>query len=227
MKTLVISDIHNHVEWIEDFLSNQKYDKVVFLGDYFDNFGDDFTDVLETSVWLKHSLKFENRVHLFGNHDMSYAFPNNDYLFCPGWSEEKSNAVNSMMSGEDWKKLKLVEFVDGFALSHAGFHPALFRHPMKGMTQEHVLKCCSTAMMEAESRQWSMYLQVGTRMGQHGYGGCIWLDWSEFEPVQEIKQIVGHTPYINVREIDGNYCMDTRNKHVGIIEDGKVNFIEI
>ncbi|MBU4076480.1 MAG: hypothetical protein KKD46_06750 [Euryarchaeota archaeon] len=40
MRTVIISDLHNRVDWIESTLSILDFDKVVFLGDYFDDFDD-------------------------------------------------------------------------------------------------------------------------------------------------------------------------------------------
>jgi len=45
MRTLIIPDIHNHIENADYWLTNEEYDRVVFLGDYFDHFGDDVNDV--------------------------------------------------------------------------------------------------------------------------------------------------------------------------------------
>ncbi|MDP3103820.1 MAG: hypothetical protein Q8M95_04345 [Candidatus Methanoperedens sp.] len=70
------------------------------------------------------------------------------------------------------------------------------------------------------------WLDAGfARGGLQVVGGIIWLDWhDEFDPVPHLDQIVGHTQ-LNIPEekttLDSrNYCMDTGNKHIGILEDG-------
>ena len=49
MKTIIVSDIHNRVDWIEPTLSLLKYDNVIFIGDYFDDFGDTHKDAENTA----------------------------------------------------------------------------------------------------------------------------------------------------------------------------------
>jgi len=224
---LVISDIHNRVDWIEPFLAKQNYDKVIFLGDYFDQFHDSIIEVSKTARWLKESLQDPKRIHLLGNHDMSYMFPKNQNLYCPGFDDIKSKGINKVLSKEDWKKLKLVHFEDDYVFSHAGLHPRVFSHPIHGMTKDHIEKCCEKAIEKSKSNEYSQYLEWGWRMGRQLLGGCIWLEWDEFEP-SEIKQIVGHTPSNSVREKNGNFCMDTNNRHIGILDGGKeIKFLTI
>ena len=106
MKIIVIPDIHNHVYWIENFLKGQKYDKVIFLGDYFDDFDDTHKDAEITANWLKNSLTYDNRIHLWGNHDLDYCYPKNLELWCVGFTDEKCKTINSILKWDDWKKMK-------------------------------------------------------------------------------------------------------------------------
>ena len=52
----------------------------------------------------------------------------------------------------------------------------------------------------------------------------------EFEPIQNLNQIVGHTelmrPAKKIKKNSRNYCLDTKNVHIGILEDGKFSYIE-
>jgi len=40
MRSLIIPDLHHQTENADYWLNSQRYDRVIFLGDYFDNFGD-------------------------------------------------------------------------------------------------------------------------------------------------------------------------------------------
>lgn len=62
-------------------------------------------------------------------------------------------------------------------------------------------------------------------------GGITWLDWDdEFDPVPELNQIVGHTQLRytgeKITRNSKNYCLDTKNKHVGILENRIFTYIE-
>ena len=56
MRTLIIPDIHNHTQNADHWLQTQRYDRVVFLGDYFDDFHDTPGDVINTAGWLRERM---------------------------------------------------------------------------------------------------------------------------------------------------------------------------
>lgn len=75
MKILAIGDIHGRTRWKEVLATETHWDKVVFLGDYFDAW-DDFTPTHQLQNFLEiMDFKRENpdkAVILFGNHDFHY-----------------------------------------------------------------------------------------------------------------------------------------------------------
>ena len=201
MKTLVIGDIHNRWQWIERAIEEIKPDKTVFLGDYLDNWNDTPSIAKETAQWLKHSLTFKNRVHLWGNHDMPYAFPMNTYLTCPGFDTDKSRAINSVMreNGDLWKQLKLAHHDQGWWLSHGGLSTQTFPYLLDEEmdTEEYVYERCESALRCAEGNLADYVTQHSPARGYPSngvVGGVTWLDWNvEFVPIYGINQIVGHT----------------------------------
>lgn len=236
MTTLVISDIHNKIHWIEPALLVLKekydYDEVVFLGDYFDNFHDNHWVVMETARWLKESLTHSNRIHLLGNHDMPYRFPNNDSLGCPGWSPLKSKSVNSVMLLSDWEKTIPAYASNGWLFSHAGFSPQLCTHPVKGFLPADELVSSAVKGIELLKANFPHPLFLpGSRMGEPVMGGITWMDWDdEAEIYPGVKQLVGHTPDNCVRvkhSPEGEmHCMDTHNKHLCVITNGQLEIIK-
>lgn len=225
MRTIVIPDLHNRVDWIESFLKKQIYDFVIFLGDYFDEDGDNRAHAENTARWLRYSLSFKNRIHIKGNHDMPYQYPHNRFLDCPGNNHDKNSAVNAILKKQDWDKLELVVFHQGWTLSHAGLHEKVFSHPIHGMTDEWIKKCCKTATLCAEIGDYSPYLEQGSRMGKAFKGGCTWLDWYDFEPVPGRNQIFGHSanrkPRRRHKKNSLNWGLDTFSEYYGVIKDGK------
>jgi hypothetical protein len=250
MKTVVISDIHNHTDSAQMVLDKVDADEYVILGDVFDDFDDTPEDVYAVAKWLSDTVKRDDVTVLFGNHDMPYRF-SNPTVWCPGFSDEKSRAINSAMSLDDWDKLQFYKYTQGWYLSHAGLHPDVFGHPLHGITPESIdteIEKGLTHLMAGERAQFCRY---GHRMGIRSYGGITWADWnSEFVPIVGINQIVGHTPHSCVRAkyiiandklkshhhcvyqlLDPkplsyydsyNLCIDTQSDHYAIIEDGEV-----
>lgn len=255
MKTIIISDLHNRIDWIEDALSSpllKPYNRVVFLGDYFDDFNDTPEDVINSAKWLKRSLHKPNRIHLSGTHDMWYRFPYNRFIQASGNTEEKMYAIRDILNSDDWNLLRLYYYEQNFLLSHAGLHINLIsdyvnKHidifgryivnkELRLNGQEIVDKIIKPATDEALKRTSdgfaSPWLEAGfARGGLQAAGGITWLDWNnEFRPIPGLNQIVGHTelryPGEKITQYSKNYDLDTRNGHIGILENGEFTWIE-
>ncbi len=228
MKSIIFSDIHNRVDFIDLYLESQngKYDELVFLGDYFDHYGDSSFEASKTAYWLREALhKYPNAHFLFGNHDMPYVFPSNPYLECPGWTGKKSATVNRILSRDDWNKLKLCHFTQGFLCSHAGLSYDYFAHDFK-VELPYIEKICKESLEMVSAGFYSSLLGAGRdRGGPQTVGGILWVDFRSFKPLPGFNQIVGHTEGKEVRSLitedSKNYCLDTSSKDIGIIEDGE------
>ncbi len=253
MRTIIISDLHNRVSWIEEFLYSfpYPYDNVVFLGDYFDDYNDTPDDVLIASNWLKQSIKKPNRIHLIGTHDLWYRFPFNPFIQATGNTPYKENVINNILTPSDWDKLKLFHYEQNYLITHAGIHIDLItgyvfknknifstndldnlnNHNLNAqlIIDKIVKTATEQALKDVSIGYENSWLSAGfSRGGMQKIGGIIWLDWNdEFEPISNINQIVGHTelkiPEEKSTNLSKNYNLDTRNHHIGMIEDG--NFI--
>ena len=231
MRTIIISDLHNRVDWIEPFLSSIEYDKVVFLGDYLDDYNDTIAIIENTARWLKQSIEHKNRIHLFGTHDIWYRFPDNPFLQPAGSTAIKSYAINEILTLKDWDKLKLYHHEQSFLMTHAGLHPSLLGESKNMLAT--IDNKTERALKDADKGKSHPWLDCGyARGGYSKIGGLTWLDWQEeFEPVHDLNQIVGHTcdkePRKWIEKDSENYCIDTENKHYIVIENGKVTIEKI
>lgn len=254
MKTIIISDLHNRVDWVEDALLSsllRPYDRVVFLGDYFDNYGDTPDDAMKSAIWLKQSLKMPNRIHLYGTHDLWYRFPSNPYIGASGNTIEKYYAIQKILDSNDWNLLKLYHYEQDYLMTHAGIHPYLIseyvyrnrdifdkyivNNNLQLGTQDIINKIVKPATENALKRVSQGFtdtrLDAGfARGGRQPVGGIIWLDWNrEFEPVPYLNQIVGHTehkyPEEKITENSKNYDLDTRSHNLGILENETFTWI--
>ena len=228
MRTIIISDLHNRVDWVEPALSSLQYDKVIFLGDYFDDVDDTVEDVKKAANWLKQSLPNPDRIHLCGTHEMWYRFPDNPFLHASGNTEQKSDVINHILTGKDWNLLKLCCYEQGFLLTHAGVHSYFLGK--NNLSRQELLNRIKSetenALQDVRNGKMNPWLAAGfARRGLQKVGGITWLDWlDEFEPVPYLNQIVGHTqlryPEEKITENSKNYCLDTKNKHIALLENG-------
>jgi hypothetical protein len=105
LKTIVISGLHNRVDLVEKTLNLLKpFDNVIFLWDYFDDFGATKKDTERTASWLKQSLEHPSREHLFGTHDLFYIFPKNKFLKVSGNTKSKALVISKILSLDEWMK---------------------------------------------------------------------------------------------------------------------------
>lgn len=254
MRTLIISDIHQRTHCADAILKEEKnYDKIVFLGDWFDSFYSppDVTSFKETCQYLKSLvLDHPNRekfVFLIGNHDISYIYYNNgpstkdlprtDAYYCSGFSTGKAKIFREEFFDKGLKDdffikhFQLAHQCQGFTLSHAGIHPS-YVCPVKGI---------KPLVDETLPEVWENFRNLNhpnnqilsgagyARFGNVPIGGLVWLDWRiEFETNESIgKQIVGHTTVKepSCKNIGTN--IESWNldteKDYGIILDGKLS----
>ena len=255
MKTIIIPDLHNRVDFVEPALSSpalQPYDRVVFLGDYFDDFYDTHQDAANSAIWLKQSLHKPNRVHIIGTHDMWYRFPDNPFVFASGNTEQKANTINHILTAKDWEMVIPYYYEQDFLMTHAGVHPYIIgqyvlKHKrtfgkyivdnnLQLSTQEIIDRIIKPATEEGledvKNNILNSWFEVGfARGGMQKVGGITWLDWQqEFQPIPDLNQIVGHSelriPEQKSTRNSMNYCLDTKNRHIGILENGEFTYVE-
>ena len=218
-RTLIVPDIHTATERVEEIISahGAGCDRIVLLGDYFDEFGDTLADAERVARWLVGSVQDSRRTHLLGNHDLPYlgTEATAEMYRCPGWSLEKQDVVSPILQDLDRRKIHAAVACDGWLLSHAGFHASHLQH----RTIDQLISVCREAYEGALCGKFDA-LFAGSRARGFGYliGGVSWLDWSrEFMPVDGWHQIVGHSPSRRVRAA---FTSETANGSWEFIQEG-------
>ena len=237
MKSLILPDVHLHYKPVERFLHyfEQDYDEIVHLGDHYDKYGDSVAETIETALWVKSIINNPKHHFLLSNHDISYRFPNNHYFHGYGFSKEKSDAINAIITKEDWKKFKLLHKTQGYYCSHAGITRFAFDDKL---ADKFLFRRCEEALYNAEINLYDKVLGAGKiRGGMQTVGGIIWAHWSnELKPIPNFKQIVGHTMcssplseyFPNKKKSVGeNHCIDCGGKYYGVIHNGIFSTINI
>jgi hypothetical protein len=221
MRTLIIPDLHNRTDHADHWLSSQRYDRVVFLGDFFDAFEDNASDARLTATWLRDRMEDPSSVFLLGNHDLPYMFPDESALECPGFTRSKAAAIREVLQRRHWQRFELALEEQGWLLSHAGFSPIWIDEP----SLPRILARCGAAMTLARQGKVDPVLGYGEKPhGLQRFGGPLWMPWEAFIPTPGLNQIVGHTSDAEAREKTGersrNYCIDVENASVAAILSG-------
>ena len=120
MKTIIIGDIHGRNIW-KEIVSKESYDRVIFVGDYFDSFDipglDQIHNFNEICNFAKSSEK--EVVLLVGNHDLHYMNIGQKYSgFQPGFQFD----ISSILS-ENNNLLQMIYRFDNVIATHAGVSP--------------------------------------------------------------------------------------------------------
>ncbi|MCE2497730.1 MAG: metallophosphoesterase [Nitrosopumilaceae archaeon] len=234
-KTLVIPDIHHRYPTAEEIISRERPDLTIFLGDYFDDFGDGPEMAGRTAKWLARSLECDGeeggRIHLLGNHDLHYMTGNADYR-CSGYSDAKRRVIDSY--GIDWAKLRLYYWIGaagtGWLCTHAGFSNRLYAQQRRTESEPVQDVLCRAVEDLAGASDKSVphpFLEAGrSRGGPNSVGGLIWCDYGEFVDIPHTRQIFGHTRDSKVRRKvspdSAHYCIDTVLCNYAICEDQDV-----
>jgi calcineurin-like phosphoesterase family protein len=219
MKYLIIPDIHERIGMLGRALRfADKVEKVIFLGDWFDSFYAKMAE--ETAKWLSEHLDDDRYIFLMGNHDNHYCFNSSDFR-CSGFKLDKSIVINSILTTIDWRKFKLFHHDGGWLFSHAGLHPKLWQQfggSVAGL--QHQADLALDHAFNGGSATGHPLWGVGfSRGGWTSFGGINWLDWNhEFQPIPELRQVVGHTQGLEPRSREGNWCIDTNSSHVAIVD---------
>jgi hypothetical protein len=230
MKTLIIADSHLKLDKLSAILGNVDYDEAVFLGDWFDDQDDNVKMNLDAYSFLETLMKNDNHHFVWGNHDLHYAYYSN-VTACSGWKIEKWLALTDVMDMKLMEsKFKFHHIVDNWLLTHAGLTNQIAQKKIKGNITlkkiDNLLKRETPIAIKAlynKHRHW-FYDAGVARGGRSEFGGIVWCDVNrEFEPIEGIDQIFGHTPVSTTAPYmpsEGDICLDTHLNHYIIMEDG-------
>lgn len=242
-KIVIAADPHNDYKKLDKIFKKENGDTNICLGDWFDSFNlDDTADYIATAKYLRDEfLPDPKNYTLFGNHDLHYLF-NAPTSYCSGYEQRKYDAIDKVIGkvrGDIQDNFHWSIVVDDILLTHAGLDRRLL--PPVCVTNERIFSYLDQGDKEAriklKTNDLHWFYQVGhSRGGMARAGGIVWCDFKyEFEPIEGLKQIVGHTNqwetgksaqyhkegFMNVAEAN-NICIDCNLSEYITIFNGKV-----
>lgn len=196
-KYLHIGDMHGKWDkfFNKDFTPKYNindYNKIIFIGDYWDSFDVDFETQRKTFnaiIELKKQYP-EKFVLLLGNHDVHYLYLNSKYR-CSGFQDKYATAIHSLMS--DNKHLFDYFFVyENVICSHAGIN----NHFEWVMLDRYGLTKKEYCEIKVGNEPKELFYIGKSNGGNDPFDGPLWCRPNKIKnqpPSDNIVQVFGHT----------------------------------
>lgn len=201
---LVLPDIHGRTFWKEPLKYKDKFDHIIFLGDYFDPYPSEGITQQEAIENFKELInrfteeELEDKVEfLLGNHDGHYLYdiPKASRLAKnPTINKEITSLLTNLR--DKYNQLILNTWITientTYLFTHAGINKEWFD------SNSQVCDINTPGLIKQDSipNNWATISQVGRIRGGFGAGGPLWNDVREFVNQPKFSpyyQIFGHT----------------------------------
>lgn len=200
MKLISIGDIHGRQYWKE--IDPERYDRVIFVGDYVDQFPPMTDGEIETNLLeiIELKKKYPEKVILIlGNHDIYYMFLNEGFQ---GSGFRPSMAMKLKQIFTHNKRLFQVAYqIEDHIWTHAGISEGWYDYNKRDIEETRDKFECVNLADTLNKIMWTNKFRIlfqngKERGGAYNYGGIVWADRKETKDryIDGYHQIVGHTP---------------------------------
>ena len=237
MKTIVIGDIHGRPIWKDIIYKEKEFDKIVFVGDYFDSIkysAQDQIDNFLNIIDFKQSIQEDQEVILLiGNHDLHY-FPEIGNSGVSGYQIEYAKDIEKIIY-DHREHLQIAYQYGKYLFSHAGVS-GVFLDQIFGSGNWNVpdiAKLLNTLFLDTPR---AFVFNGEDPSGNDIYQTPVWirpesLIKANFTTLKDkVIQIFGHTKIQSIKEFSDvtknrYYLIDTlaRSCEYLVLEDGKIN----
>jgi predicted phosphodiesterase len=230
MKVLALGDTHGNTTWKKILESEKDWDKVVFIGDYWDTHEQisyqeqraNFVEIMEFA------LKDPNVITLCGNHDLHYWLPQAAYS---GYQAEYTDFIYELLY-KYWHQLTAAVEFDRVLYTHAGVTEN-WQDQFLAYTPEAINKLLDErpgAFDFLPSDILRPTFRLPNPYGDNVWQGPMWVRPMSLkqrpgsiqrDDIYTPKQVVGHT-HSNKIIIDGNFAfIDALPFEYLIVQDGE------
>lgn len=193
MKYTFVGDLHGQYGLAKSIIEQFEGDsRLVFVGDYVDSFVESLENQAKTFNLIFDGAMERRWDALLGNHDLHYS---SDSMRGSGYNYKlleicpKLRAINATST---WPFKELL-IVGNILVTHAGL---------------------------SKNFNGSLYGIGRCRGGFQDVGGIFWCDFNqEFQPIEGLRQVFGHTSQRQIEQDGDNYCIDC-------LERGKLEVLQ-
>jgi len=221
-KYLFIGDIHGDLKLVQFLLGNFSQYQLCFVGDIMDSFKFTPRDQVECMRLILSS----DCGLIRGNHEESYLY---QHMRASGWNPETDYLLQPYYDAIKARSKYFLYLKDHQLLvTHAGLSKGLWDNV--GLTLDKVEETLTTwSSTPVES---PIHWIGQSRGGRRPCSGILWCDYNlDFEPVEGLKQVFGHTLWIDIhkdaardgitngiRSIGNNYNIDCLQSEYTFLE---------
>lgn len=189
-KIVVIGDIHGRDTWKEIIAKEEPFDKVVFLGDYFDSYYISFKNqFINYNEIIKYKDDNKDKViTLFGNHEFHYII---DKISYSGWNFSIYKEIHELLLNQfNNKTLQCIYKYKDLIFSHAG----ITKYWLKNVARTN-LKALEENKINLDLLDFN-FIKGGDPTGDSISQGPIWVRPKALykDKLDKYTFIVGHTP---------------------------------
>ncbi len=198
MKIITIGDIHGLDNW--KAVVPEKFDKIIFLGDYLDSFnvGDEQMIKNFSEIITFKKQWFKKVILLYGNHEASYLNPK---YRATGYRPSIAKMAEEMLSRHREYFILAWQYKN-YLWSHAGIHQGFYDYRIKSSILENDANLAFTLQRLFEEGHPPIF-EVGYERGggRKNTGGPLWLDKKLLikKPLRGYHQVAGHSPVNTIK----------------------------
>lgn len=230
MKYLFVGDVHNHsyiFNDVENLDKKYNFDRIIFTGDYVDDWMTDNHQSLETLkkiIQLKHNEP-DKYTFIWGNHEQSYVG-----FKCSGHQFELEDIMESKLKDN-------INCFDFYTKVQCGNDEFYCTHA--GISNDYIRNACSSnwdadlyEMNKNKLNSFDLLHRITyTRGGYNDYSSFVWADKREHLYFNKLEapiipnQIMGHTPVKTVERYDNFIFIDTHSTYRDGSEYGDKSYL--
>ena len=223
MKTIVIGDIHGKDDW-KKILREHEWDKIVFLGDYFDSFThsgkqqiDNFNEILAVKRANPNDITL-----LIGNHDLHYVINESYSGFQKVYQFDIKELLLPLLKN---KEIQVYTIIDDYLLSHAGItYTYLKNNDIKLEDLNEHFYISPTILRFQPGDEYNVY-------GDEVCQSPVWVRPKSLlaDYITDYKYIVGHTRQDQITKVGNVWfidCLDSSKEYL-LLENNIVKAVKI
>lgn len=209
MNAIVVGDLHGEISFYQQVRSMFD-EKIILVGDLLDSLIFTRTEQYRLLELVLNDIEAGQTECIFGNHELGYLMKR---MLCTGHSSSFESRIIPFKS-RMWKLMKpfIFDMENKVLITHAGLNSQLLHEAFSLVPPaEHDMELIDLFLTESwrEPDDGIIYNIGHSRGGSERNAGIFWSDYyADFNPVEGLSQVFGHTPGSDIRKRGNNWCID-------------------